>query len=61
MRVGFASDNGTTVNECLLSDTTWWIYDDPLRCPEGFHELLQKTFPAEELRVKRSPKTFKTI
>lgn len=27
MRVGFASDNGTMVNECLLSETTWWIYD----------------------------------
>lgn len=27
MRVGFASDNGTAVNECLLSNTTWWIYD----------------------------------
>ncbi len=27
MRVGFASDNGTAVNECLLTNTTWWIYE----------------------------------
>lgn len=27
MRVGFASDNGTAVNEQLLSNTTWWIYE----------------------------------
>lgn len=27
MRVGFASDNGTEINGCLLASSTWWIYD----------------------------------